>query len=191
MYKVITFQDVVRIPPSKFGKDLREAAKEVLEELYEGQLVENAGLVISILDVYVSSVGKIVPGDGGSYHKATFDALVFRPTLHEVVEGEVVTVEDFGLFVRLGPLEGLIHKSQIYDDRFSYDRAQGAMIGESTRYVVRKGDVVRARIVAVSSMASSIRGLRVSLTMRQPFLGKVEWIKKELERLRRRGASRG
>ena len=183
MYKIITFQDVVRIPPSKFNEDLQKAAKEVLEELYEGQMIEGAGLIISVLDVEVSEIGKIIPGDGGSYHRAIFNALVFRPLLHEVVEGEVITVEDFGLFVRLGPLEGLIHRSQIYDDRFSYDRSQGAMIGQETHFVVRKGDVVRARVVAVSSMASSIRGFRVSLTMRQPFLGKLEWIKKELERI--------
>lgn len=183
MYKIITLQDVVRIPPSKFNEDLQKAAKEVLEELYESQIIEGAGLIIGILDVKVSEIGKVIPGDGGSYHKVLFNALVFHPILHEVVEGEVITVEDFGLFVRLGPLEGLIHKSQIYDDRFSYDRSQGAMIGQETHFIVRKGDIVRARVVAVSSTASSIRGFRVSLTMRQPFLGKLEWIRKELERI--------
>ena len=183
MYKIITFQDIVRIPPSKFNKDLNEAAKEVLEELYEGQLLENVGLIISILDVKVSEIGRIVPGDGASYHKTVFNALVFSPTINEVVEGEIVTVEDFGLFIRLGPLEGLIHKSQIYDDKFQYDKSQGAMIGKETRYIVRRGDIVRARIVTVSSMAGTIRGFRIGLTMRQPFLGKIEWIKKELERI--------
>jgi len=183
MYKIVTFQDVVRIPPSKFNEPLEKAAKEVLEETYEGQLLEGVGLIVSILDVKVSEVGKIIPGDGASYHEVVFDALVFSPMLHEVVEGEIVTVEEFGLFIRLGPLEGLIHKSQIYDDRFSYDRMQGAMLGEKTRYIIRKGDIVRARIVAVSYATVGLRGFKISLTMRQPFLGKIEWIKKELERI--------
>ena len=183
MYKIVTFQDVVRIPPSKFKEPLNKAAREVLKETYEGQLIEGVGLIISVLDVNASPIGKIVPGDGASYHEVTFNALVFSPMLYEVVEGEIVTIENFGLFVRLGPLEGFIHRSQIYDDSFSYDRVQGTMLGEKTRYVVRKGDIVRARIVTISTASAGIRGFRIGLTMRQPFLGKIEWIKKELERI--------
>lgn len=187
MFKIVTISDVVRIPPGLFNESLEKAAKTVLAETYQGQIIENIGLIVSILDVKVSEIGKIILGDGGLYHKATFKALVFIPVLHEVVEGEVITVEDFGLFVRIGPLEGFIHRSQIYDDQFSYDKVQNAMLGRNTRYIIRKGDAVRARIVAVSLNVARLRGIRVGLTMRQPFLGKIEWIKKEISRLRKPG----
>ena len=179
VYKIIEFKDVVRIPPSLFGRPLKEAALEVLEEKYKGQIIHGIGLIISILDVEVSEYGHIVFNDGALYHNAKFKALVFSPALHEVVEGEVMLVEEYGLLVRLGPLEGFIHKSQIYDDFFSYNREQNILLGSSSGKVIRKGDRVRARIVNIS-YGTRQQTLRIGLTMRQPYLGKLEWIEEEI-----------
>lgn len=179
MYKIIEFEDVIRIPPSLFEKPLREAAMEVLRERYGGQIIRNIGLVISILDVEVSEYGQVVFNDGALYHRAKFTALVFSPILHEVVEGEVILVEEFGLLVRLGPVEGFVHKSQIYDDFFSYSREQSIMLASNSGRIIRKGDRVRARVVSISYGARR-QALRIGLTMRQPFLGKLEWIEEEL-----------
>ena len=175
MYKVVEMDDVVRIPPSLFEKPLKEAALSVLREQYEGQIIRDIGLVISILDLQVSEYGQIVFNDGALYHRSRFKALVFAPVLHEVVEGEIVLIEEYGLLVRLGPLEGFIHKSQIFDDFFSYNREQNMMLGSKTGKIIRKGDRVRARIVSIS-YGTRRQALRVGLTMRQPFLGKIEWI---------------
>ena len=35
---------------------------------------------------------------------------------YEVVEGVVSEVNEFGAFVRIGPMEALLHKSQIMED---------------------------------------------------------------------------
>ena len=101
------------------------------------------------------------------------------PELYEVVEGEVVDVVEFGVFVRLGPLDGLIHISQIMDDYVSYDPKREAIIGKETGRVIEKGDKVRARIVAVSLREARKRGSKIALTMRQPGLGKLEWIEED------------
>jgi len=84
--------------------------------------------------------------------------------------------------VRVGPVDGYVHKSQIMDDVVSYSREQNAVIGQKTARVLRKGDDVRARVVAVS-YGGRKQVLRVQLTMRQPYLGKLEWIKEETKRL--------
>jgi len=183
MFKLIEFEDVVRIPPSMFDKPLEEATLEILKENYEGQIIRDLGIIISVLDVEVSDLGYIVYGDGASYHRARFNALVFTPELHEVVEGEVSIVEEFGLLVRLGPVEGFIHKSQIHDDFFSYNREQNLMLGSKTHRIIRKGDRVRARIVSIS-YGTKGHMLRIGLTMRQPFLGKLEWIEEDLKGVR-------
>ncbi len=187
MFKVVKMRDVVRIPPRMFEAPLEESALAVLREVYEGRIVKDAGLVVSVLRVEVGSLGKIVPGDGAVYHEATFEALVFSPILHEVVEGEVVAVEDFGLLVRIGPIDAFVHKSQIADDYFSFNREQGIMFGSKTGKVVRKGDKVRARIVQIGGGHTKM--LRVGLTMRQPYLGKIEWIRQEVRKAR--GSSGG
>ena len=91
-----------------------------------------------------------------------------------MVEGEIVEIVDFGAFIRLGPLDGLVHVSQICDDYISYEQVCNRFIGKETGKQLEVNDKVRARIIAVS--LGTGRSGKLGLTMRQPFLGKEEWI---------------
>jgi len=181
MFKIVECEGIVRIPPSMTEKPLQEAVIEVLRQEYEGQVVKDLGVVISVLDAKASEYGYIIPGDGALYHQSSFRLLVFQPQLQEVVEGEVTVVEASGLLVRIGPVEGYIHRSQILDDTVSYSKEQNVVIGEKTGRVIRKGDKVRARIVAVS-YGGRAGALRIQLTMKQPYLGKLEWIEEQVKK---------
>lgn len=181
MYYLLRISDVVRIPPDKFSEPLEEIAFEILREKYEGLIDSELGIIIAISNVDVSDVGVIIPGDGATYHEVEFDALAFLPHVQEVVEGEIVEVTDFGAFMRLGPVDGLIHVSQVMDDYIVYDKRRGALMGKESQRILQKGDLVRARIVTVSL---SSKGARVGLTMRQPFLGVLSWIDEDLKRIK-------
>jgi len=180
LYKV---KDIIRIPPSYFNEDLEKAALKVIREAYEGVMDNELGFILSVQNVKVEEEGMIIPGDGATYHEAKFELLTFKPKPKEVVEGEVVEVARFGVFVNLGPLDGLVHKSQVMDDtEVDLDSKRGALIGRETRRILERGDIVRARVTSVG-IATANRPMRIALTMRQPFLGKLEWIKEELERI--------
>ncbi|RLE70912.1 MAG: DNA-directed RNA polymerase [Thermoprotei archaeon] len=182
MFKLIECEGVVRIPPSMMDRSLKDAVLEVLRREYTGQVLRELGVVVSVLDAEASKYGVILPSDGALYHKARFKMLVYQPAIQEVVEGEVTVVEASGLLVRIGPVEGYVHRSQILDEVVSYSREQSVIIGEKSGKVLRKGDGVRARIVAVS-YGGRKQSLRVQLTMKQPFLGKLEWIEEELAKI--------
>ncbi|MHA1238525.1 MAG: DNA-directed RNA polymerase [Candidatus Odinarchaeia archaeon] len=181
MYKKIVVKDVIRIPPKRFNEDLKKVALELLRNEYEGVMLPDLGFVITVIDVNDVGVGRLIPGDGATYHDVEFSILTFKPTLHEIVEGDVVEVVDFGAFIRLGPLDGLCHVSQITDDYINYDAKRSALIGKESGRVLTTGDKVRCRIIALS-MRSGSRSGKIGLTMRQPFLGKLEWIKQELSK---------
>lgn len=180
MYYIVKLRDVVRIPPQYFGSPLEKVALEILRNKYEGFIDAELGIIIALLNVDVSPVGKIIHGDGASYHDVTFHALTFYPVIQEVIEGEVVDVTDFGIFVRLGPIDGLVHVSQIMDDYIVYDKKRGALQGKESTRIVKKGDYVRARIVTASM---SPKGVKIGLTMRQPFLGVLSWIEEDIKKL--------
>ncbi|TDA40370.1 MAG: DNA-directed RNA polymerase [Candidatus Methanomethylicota archaeon] len=182
MFKLLQVNDVVRIPPDKFDSPLEAVATEVLRATYEGTVSRELGIIIAVLNVKVSDVGKILPGNGGVYHKVSFDLLVFIPVIQEVIEGEVVDVTDFGVFVRIGPIDGLIHISQIMDDFITYDEKRGALIGKETHRVLEKGMIVRARIVTISLSSGPSRSSKIGLTMRQPFLGAISWIEEDINK---------
>src|SRR2546425_12179610 len=104
-----------------------------------------------------------------------FDALVFAPTLQEIVEGTVIEILKFGAFVRFGPLDGLLHITQVMDDRVDVDEEGQRLIGKDTKRDLRIGDKVRTRIVAVSLNDRAPRESKIGLTMRQPALGQRDW----------------
>ena len=55
-------------------------------------------------------------------------------------------------------------------------------MGKETKRKLQTGDHVRVRITAVSLGRSGGSG-KIGVTARQPFLGKIEWIKKDVEKL--------
>jgi len=181
MFELITLEDVIRIPPALFDKPLEEAALEVLQQEYEGITDPEIGKIIEIVEVLSVGVGKLIPGDGAAYHPVQFTAMAFKPKVNEIVEGIIAEIVDFGAFIRVGPLDGLCHVSQIADDFFSYDSRKGILVGKTTGRIIRPGDFVRAKIVAVSLSQASKTG-KFALTMRHPYLGKLDWINEEIER---------
>ncbi len=183
MFRLITVEDIIRIPPEKFGKAIREVALEQIKMKYESLVDDELGYVILVVDVDLDEVGKILPGDGSTYHKSVFKLLTFYPQLQEVVEGEVVEATDFGAFVRTGPEDALLHVSQIMDDFLSYDGKRGILLGKETQRKIEKGDLVRARVIAVSFPKGGSGG-KIGITMRQPFLGKLDWIGEDVRKSR-------
>jgi len=149
---------------------------------YEGMVDEELGYVIAVTNIKVNPFGKIIPGDGATFHKVEFSLLTFFPKIQEVVEGEVVEIADFGAFIRIGPVDALLHVSQLMDDYISHDERQGVLMGKETKRKLTTGDHVRVRITAVSLGRGGGSG-KIGVTARQPFLGKIEWVKKDIEKI--------
>lgn len=179
----MTLEDTIRIPPETFGNPLEAVGQQQVKSKYEGNIDEELGYVIAVTKVQVSPTGKIIPGDGATYHKVAFSLLTFLPRIQEIIEGEVVEIADFGAFVRIGPIDALLHVSQLMDDFISYDEKQGVLLGKETKRRLMSGDQVRVRITAVSLGRAGSSG-KIGVTTRQPFLGKIEWIDSEVQKLR-------
>ena len=192
MYLKVRAVDVVRVPPERFGEDLHSTVKELLAERLEGRLDKQIGMFIAILDVNEIGEGRILIGDAGIYYETTFEALVYRPKLQEITEGEVIETVEFGAFIEIGPLDGLLHISQISDEYISYDEKGKRLVGKESGRALAVGDKVRARIVAVSLNEREPSDSKIGLTMRQPGLGKYEWLEEERRReLERKSAEGG
>jgi DNA-directed RNA polymerase subunit E' len=183
LFKLVTLQDTIRIPPETFGNPLDAVGRKQVKAKYEGIADQELGYVVAVTDVKVSPIGKIIPGDGATYHKVTFSLLTFYPKIQEVVEGEVVEIADFGAFVRIGPLDALLHVSQLMDDFISYDEKQGVLLGKETKRKLMSGDHVRVRITAVSFGRAGSSG-KIGVTARQPFLGKLEWTEQDVQKIK-------
>ncbi|MDG6898117.1 MAG: DNA-directed RNA polymerase, partial [Nitrososphaerota archaeon] len=150
MFQLVGLDDVVRVPPDKFGSPLEQVALELLKLKYESTISPEYGYLILVTKVDVDKVGKIIAGDGATYHKVRFEVLTFFPLKQELVEGEVVEVTDFGAFVRIGPADALLHLSQITDDYLTSDVKSGIITASQSKRSLKVGSKVRVRITAVS-----------------------------------------
>lgn len=183
MFAIVHMSDVVRIPPSRLTNSLHDTAIALLKEKYESMISPDLGYVVMITEASANSIGKLVAGDGATYHKVIFQALTFYPKLQEIVEGEVVEITDFGAFVRIGPTDALLHLSQITDDYLKSDVKQGLILANQTSRSLKIGSKIRARVTAVSLGKGAGMG-KIGITCRQPFLGAVDWIDQEIKKAR-------
>lgn len=172
MYQIVSVEEEIPVPPTKLNLDTEQAIRESIEEKFEGKIDNDVGVILAVTDIEKIGEGKILPGDPSVYYPVSFKLLTWMPKEHEIVEGEVVDITEFGAFVRCGALDGLVHVSQVMDDFVGYDEKNSQLVGKQTRKVLKEGDAVRARIISISFKEQS----KVGLTMRQPMLGALKWL---------------
>ncbi|PSG96830.1 DNA-directed RNA polymerase [Thermoplasmatales archaeon SW_10_69_26] len=180
MYWLAEIEDTVRIPPDELSEDPDDVVQELVWRTFEGRLSKERGFLVMATDVERLGPGRVIHGDGGVYQRVRFKALTFKPEVSELVEGKVCEVAEFGAFLRFGPLDGLLHMSQILNDYLNVDMGNQRLVGKESDRTLGVGDKVRARLVTVSLNESSPRESRIGLTMRQDGLGKFEWLEEEI-----------
>jgi len=177
MYKIITVSDTVRVPPERLDMDVDEAVFQSAADKYEGMLDNRLGMIVSVVSVDSVGDGKIMANDPGVHYKSQFKILTFKPEPQELLYGEVVDNAEFGSFVRVGPMDGLIHISQIMDDFISYNDKTSTFYGKESKRSLKEGDLVRARVISISFGKQDTN--KIGMTMRQPMLGALSWIEAE------------
>jgi len=176
MFYKTEVNDHVRVPPRFFTFDVKEAVLKAVKQKYDGMIDPNLGVVIDVSSVKNIGEGIIIPGDGASYYDTTFELLVFQPELQEILPGKIKDIADFGAFITLGPIDGMIHISQTMDDFVTFAKDK-TLSGRDSKRGLKIGDNCRARVIAVSF--KDVTNPKIGLTMRQPGLGKLEWITAE------------
>ncbi len=168
-------EDYVRVEPKLFGLPTLKAVEEQLDETYKSYYNKELGQAVVVIEVLSVGEGVIIPGDGAAYYNSKFKILVWKPELHELVFGEIGEITNFGAFINLGALKGMIHISQTMDDFVSFSKSN-TLSGKSSKRILKNGDLCLARVVAISHKGNEPK---IGLTMRQPGLGKIEWIKED------------
>ncbi|MDD5193146.1 MAG: DNA-directed RNA polymerase [Candidatus Nanoarchaeia archaeon] len=175
MFYIVEVHDYVRVEPRLFGLKTSDAVAKQLQEIYTNYHDKEIGEVIGIISILEVGDGVIIPGDGAAYYNSKFKLLAFKPEMNELVYGIIDEITDFGAFINLGVMKGMIHISQTMDDYVSFSTTN-TLLGKDSKKVLKKKDECLARIVAVSYKGDNPK---IGLTMRQPGLGKLEWIKEE------------
>jgi len=179
MYILTKSEKVVRIPPADLKDDIEAVIGGLTKGSYEGKFGEDKIMTVLISNVETVGPGRIVHGDGAVYQTVKYDQLAFKLRDNEIIEGVVCEVVKFGAFVRFGPIDGLLHISQVMDDRVDIDSDNQRLIGKDSGRFLAIGDKVRARVVSIDINEKNPEDSKIGLTMRQPGLGKLDWIEED------------
>lgn len=173
MFYKAQVKDHIRVPPKMFDIPMEEAVLKRIKQKYTGYIDKDLGIIIDASKVNDIKEGVIIAGDGAPYYETVFELLTFKPEIQEVVFGKIKDIADFGAFINIGPIDGMIHISQTMDDFVSFSKEK-SLSGKETKRSLKVGDRCRARIIAVSF--KELTNPKLGLTMRQIGLGKLEWI---------------
>jgi len=175
MFYLAEVEDHIRVEPKHFGLPTHESIEKQLDESYVSSISKDLGFVLSVISVEGVGDGIIIPGDGAAFYKSRFRVLIWKPEMHELVFGTIKEITNFGAFMSMANSQGMIHVSQTMEDYVSINKS-GILQGKSTKRSLKVGDNCLARIVAISFKSGEPK---IGLTMRQPGLGKLEWIKED------------
>src|SRR3989344_186346 len=182
MFYETTIKTHVRVPPEYLDRDKKEAVAECLGTDFENLMSKELGIVFAVTEIVEVGDGIVIPGDGASYYETKARVLTFKPDLQEVVLGRIRDITDFGAFIEIGPIDGMIHVSQAMDDYVSFSKTN-VLTGKESNRVLKVGDLCRARIIAISY--KDMKNPKIGLTMRQPLLGSLRWVDEELKKVKK------
>lgn len=178
MFYITEVEDHVRVEPKLFGLPTAEAIDNQLRETYKEYYDKELGQVVAVIEVLEVGKGVLIPGDGAAYYASRFKLLVWRPELQELVYGEIAEITNFGAFINMGVMRGMIHISQTMDDFVSFSKSN-TLSGKESKRSLKVGDLCLARVVAISHKGDDPK---IGLTMRQPGLGRTDWIKEDIQK---------
>ena len=180
MYMITQAERVVPIPPARLSENIEEVIDELTWKQCEGQFGPDKSITILIKNVKPKGPGRIVHGDGSVYQTVEFDQVVFKFKENEIIQGQVVQITKYGAFVKFGPLDGLLHISQVMDERVDCDEENQRLIGKDSGRSLNIGDIIRARIISMDINEKNPQDSKIGLVTRsQPGLGKLEWIEED------------
>ena len=149
MFYLTEVEDYVRVEPKFFGLPTEESVKVQLFETYEDCYDKEMGKVVSVIEIIEVGKGILIPGDGAAYYNSKFKLLTWKPELQELVYGKIAEITNFGAFIDMGVMRGMIHISQTMDDYVSFSKAD-SLLGKASKRSLKVGDLCLARVVAIS-----------------------------------------
>ncbi|KAL1896588.1 DNA-directed RNA polymerase II subunit [Sporothrix stenoceras] len=157
----------VTLHPSYFGRNMHELVTTKLLKDVEGTCAGNY-YIISIMDTFDISAGKILPGNGLAEFTVGYRAVVWRPFKGETVDAVVYSVNPHGFFAQAGPLR-LFVSSHMIPSQVKYDpNATPPQFADNEDYKVEAGTHIRVKIMGTRSEVGEMWAIG---TVNEDYLG--------------------
>ncbi|KAL6869058.1 DNA-directed RNA polymerase II subunit [Amphichorda felina] len=150
MFFLYNMERRVTLHPSYFGRNMHELVTSKLLKDVEGTCSGNY-YIISIMDTFDISEGRILPGTGLAEFTVGYRAVVWRPFKGETVDGVVTSINPQGFFCQVGPLK-LFVSAHLIPSEIQWDpNATPPQYTNNEDTVIEPGTHVRVKILGTRS----------------------------------------
>jgi DNA-directed RNA polymerase II subunit RPB7 len=136
----------VTLHPSYFGRNMIELVTTKLLKDVEGTCAGNY-YIISIMDTFDISDGRILPGSGLAEFIVGYRAVIWRPFKGEVVDAITVSVNPHGFFAMAGPLQIFVSANSMPDEIKYAPNATPPAFTNNADWTIEPGTHVRIKLI--------------------------------------------
>jgi len=139
----------VRPNEIRLDEDMDAIILRILRGELEGTVKEDLGYVVAVISAKADEIGDILHGSPNIFFDVETDLLVYKPFPGEIIEGEIVDVTQQAVYVNLGPVDAYLPTTRLLHGKFRFDAKEGVLRDPKTKIVIKKGDLIRAKITSV------------------------------------------
>mmetsp|Transcript_20221 Transcript_20221/g.68492 ORF Transcript_20221/g.68492 Transcript_20221/m.68492 type:complete len:238 (-) Transcript_20221:65-778(-) len=121
MFVLSTVTDTLRVPPSAFDRDLADVLRQEIDAKYAGRVLIDVGFCLCACHIIDTGDGLVHPLDAGATYRCTFQLLVLRPFVGEIVVGTIISSHIDGLYVSLDFFDDVFIPSKFLPTPSTFD----------------------------------------------------------------------
>lgn len=132
MFKLVTVEDTIQIPPHLFGYARERAVEHIINRRLSDRVMPEVGLVIALWDIESLSAERLIPTSGEASVLARFRILVFAPFRGEALFARVRASTEAGLLAYLDFFEPLWIPSESLPKPSTFDAKDNVWVWRPT-----------------------------------------------------------
>ncbi|EOR00222.1 hypothetical protein E3P92_02914 [Wallemia ichthyophaga] len=114
MFILSLVKDTIPVIPSNLNLEPSIAIRDSINSKYSNKILQDVGLSISLHSIIQSSQGYLQHSNGNVYYKVTFNLLVFRPFIGEILLAKVKSTNQHGIIASIDFFDDIwIPKNQL------------------------------------------------------------------------------
>lgn len=132
MFKLVTIEDTVQVPPHLFGHARERAVEHIINRRLSDRVIPDVGLVIALWDIESLSAERLIPTSGEASVLTRFRILVFGPFRGEALFAKVRASTEAGLLAYLDFFEPLWVPSEALPKPSTFDPKDNVWVWRPT-----------------------------------------------------------
>eukprot|EP00177_Eucheuma_denticulatum_P008355 GFKZ01015196.1.p1 GENE.GFKZ01015196.1~~GFKZ01015196.1.p1 ORF type:complete len:396 (-),score=76.65 GFKZ01015196.1:42-1229(-) len=124
MFKLITIQDTILVPPHLFGQPRLVALEHAINKRFSDRVIPHYGLCVALWDWVDVSEDRLIPHSGDASTLCTFRMVVFSPFPGEVLFSRINASHDTGLYLEMGFFDAIHVRKEALPNPSTWDASE-------------------------------------------------------------------